>query len=285
MKLEGAVTQGSGPVNEDGWGFGGTAEDVSAAWIFDGVTGINDRNYLPAGTDAAWLVARAHGHLLNFAAADLPLGEILHRLVAVLIEDWRAVSGGLDLPQDYDPPAACLILAKRYGSRWQAVRLGDSCLLARADDGNRTILAAAPNNNFDRWLSVEARKRRDAGVLDMRALLAEFRPVLLQSRATRNRPGGYGILEANAAATRFAEYLDLGLPGELLLCTDGYYRGVDHYDLYSDESLIEASLGGDGVNRVLQLIRAVEAADATCQKHIRFKPADDATAVMLRSLK
>jgi hypothetical protein len=33
---------------------------------------------------------------------------------------------------------------------------------------------------------------------------------------------------------------------------------------------------------VLHALRAVEAADASCEKYPRFKPSDDATAVMLK---
>ena len=187
-----------------------------------------------------------------------------------------------DIPQDYDPPAACLILVKRYGTEWKALRLGDSCLLARGNDGAHTIVAASPNNAFDHWLSTEAAKRRDAGVLDIKALLAEFRPQLLQGRKLRNTPGGYGILEASPSAVEFAEYLDLGTPREILLCTDGYYRAVDYYVLHSEEGLLDASLASGGVNAVLNSIRSAEAADPTCAKYLRFKPADDATAVALR---
>jgi hypothetical protein len=171
---------------------------------------------------------------------------------------------------------------KRYGAEWKALRLGDSCLLARGNGGAHAILAASPNNAFDHWLSTEAAKRRDAGVLDIKALVAEFRPKLLQGRKLRNTPGGYSILEAKDVATEFAEYLDLGTPETVLLCTDGYYRAVDHYALHSDESLLEASGEAGGLDRVLRNIRAVEASDPACQKYLRFKPADDATAVVLR---
>lgn len=282
MKLVGAVTQGSGPINEDGWGFVGNADDVTAAWVFDGVTGINGKNFLGAGTDAAWLAAKAHGHLLKFAGLDLPLRDILSKLVQALILDFNTAVEGFDIPKDYDPPAACLILVKRYGAEWKALRLGDSCLLARGNDGAHAILAASPNNAFDHWLSAEAAKRRGAGVLDIKALHAEFRPKLLQGRKLRNTPGGYSILEANPSATEFAEYLDLGTPEALLLCTDGYYRAVDHYALHSDESLLKASSEADGLDRVLRDIRALEAGDPDCQKYLRFKPADDATALVLR---
>jgi hypothetical protein len=33
---------------------------------------------------------------------------------------------------------------------------------------------------------------------------------------------------------------------------------------------------------VLHALRAVEASDASCEKYPRFKPSDDATAVMLK---
>lgn len=283
MRLVGAVTQGSGSINEDGWGFLGKSEDVSAAWIFDGVTGINGRNFLGGTTDAAWFVAKAHAHLLQLAGLDLPLPEILARLVKLLIRDFQTAAEGLDIPKDFDPPAACLILVKRYGETWKALRLGDSCLLARDGDGAHTIHSASPNNILDNWLSTEAAKRRDAGVLDIKLLVAEFRPQLLKGRKLRNTQGAYSILEAREAATEFAEYLDLGTSREILLCTDGYYRAVDHYGLHTDETLIEASSSNGGVARVLASLRATEASDPTCQKYLRFKPADDATAVLLRN--
>jgi Protein phosphatase 2C len=281
LKLAGAVTQGSGATNEDGYGYLGTADDVTAAWIFDGVTGINGHNYLPAGTDAAWLVGQAHKHLQILAALDISLRETVSRLVHALIEDWQIAAKGLELPENYDPPAACLVLVKRYAQTWQAVRLGDSCLLARTADGEHRILAESPNNALDHWLNAEAAKRRAAGVLDSKALLAEFQPQLRQGRKLRNTAGSYSILETNPVATQFAEFIDLGMPSELLLCTDGYYRAVDYYALHSNESLLRASLVTGGVNSVLATMRTVEAADPACGKYPRFKPADDATAVAL----
>jgi Protein phosphatase 2C len=282
LKLAGAVTQGSGAINEDGLGFIGSAGDVSAAWIFDGVTGINRQNFLGHGTDAAWFVSKAHDHVRALAGLDLSMREILAKLVQALIVDFKAAVKDLDIPADYDPPAACLTLVKRYGRTWQALRLGDSCLLARGSDGAHISVAASPNNAFDHWLSREALKRRDAGMLDIKELLAEFRPQLMQGRKLRNSPGGYSILEASPSAAEFAEYFDLGTPREILLCTDGYYRAVDYYALHSEESLLDASLASGGVDSVLDRIRSVEASDPACVKYLRFKPADDATAVALR---
>lgn len=279
MRLLGAVSQGSGKVNEDGFGFLGERDNVTAAWIFDGVTGINAKNHLDAASDAQWLVSRAHERLLDLAARDIPLDRLLEDLVSGLIADWNTASAGLDLPRDYDPPAACLILVKRYGAEWHALRLGDSCLLSRGGDGGRKIFAQSPNNDFDHWLTREARKRRDQGVLDIKTLLAEFTPQLKTGRARRNRPDGYSILECSRDALAMPELIPLGSPAEILLCTDGYYRAVDTYGLHDDDSLLAASAAS--VDEVLARLRAVEAADPDCTRHPRFKPADDATAVML----
>jgi hypothetical protein len=279
MKLAGAVTQGNGPINEDGLGFLGTIDDIEAAWIFDGVTGINDGKFLPADSDAQWLVQRAHHHLLSLAADDLPLPDLLSRLVGHLISDWDATAQKLSLPASYDPPAACLILAKRYGTDWKALRLGDSCLLARYSDQRHRIHAASPNNVLDHWLTREAQKRRDAGFLDVKALLQEFRPLLMAGRQKRNQPGGYSILECNTASLAMPEFVDLGTPEQILLCTDGFYRAVDHYQMHDDASLIAASQRS--VEDVLRGIRERETEDPECIRYPRFKPADDATAVML----
>lgn len=279
MRLLGAVSAGSGAINEDGCGWLGTADDVSAAWIFDGVTGINGRNYLGEGTDARWLVTRADAHIRDLAARDMPLSHLLEALVAGLIDDFASASARVELPGDYDPPAACLILVKRYGATWQALRLGDSCLMARDGDGRHRIHAASPNNVLDHWLTREVRKRRDAGMLDIKALLAEFAPQLKEGRAKRNRPDGYSILEASPDALAMPEIIDLGLPEQILLCTDGYYRAVDHYGLHDDEGLMQASAAD--VSAVLAALRAAEAGDPDCMRFPRFKPADDATAVML----
>ncbi len=278
LKLVGAITEGSGVVNEDTFGYLGSNNDVTAAWVFDGVTGINDRNYLPGGTDAAWLVATAHNHLLSLAKLDLPLHEIISRLVSALIEDWKVATENLNLPENYDPPAACLILAKRYGNNWQAVRLGDSCLLANCADGTTRNLVASPNKDFDTWLTNEVTKRRDSGATNIAALLAEFHPQLQARRKLRNTSVGCGILEANLSALDFAEYLELGHLDDLLICTDGYFRAVDCYGLHDKVGLLMTDVS---VKHVLQSIRATEAADPSCERYPRFKPADDVTAIRL----
>ncbi len=282
MRLVGAVTQPSKENNEDGYGWVGSVGNIQAAWILDGVTGINAENILPGATDASWLVGRADEHLNRLAGLPLAMREILAALVSDLTGDWQAVTRGLQVPANYDPPAACLVFVKHYDDGWKGLRLGDSCLLARSASGDHHLWVASPNNEFDYRLAREARARRERGITDAEALLAEFRPQMAVSRLRRNRPDGYSILEADAASLNMPEFFELPECDALLLCTDGFYRAVDHYRLYSNESLVARCAEQGGVDEVLREVRAIEAADPSCDKYPRLKPADDATAVMIK---
>jgi hypothetical protein len=278
LRLIAALSDGSGAVNEDACGYVGTPDNISAAWVFDGVTGINNRNYLPGGNDAAWIVGEAQGYLMRHAAGPVPLPDLLAGLVDHLIVAWNGASAGLSLPDDYDPPAACLVLAKKFTDGLKVLRLGDSSVLAKGACGLKVVTSVADAAE-EHWLVTEAKKRRAAGTLDIKTLLAEFRPRLAASRQMRNMPGGYSILEATPKPNQFAEYYDMD--GPLLLCTDGFYRARDIYKFHDDESLMHTCLEDGGAARVLAEIRRIEADDPHCHKHLRFKPADDATALVL----
>lgn len=279
MRLVSAVSHAGSHVNEDAWGTVGNNEDVEAAWVLDGVTGINERNYLPGKTDAAWLVERVNTHLFRLAAEKLSLNEILANLVDLLIEDWRLASAQFDFPSDYDPPATCLLLVKRYQNNWNVVRLGDCSFIVRKNDGTIDSLAALQHDLISDALAERAKQLRATGTVEIKSLLAEFQPQLLAQRKTRNTASGLSVLNADIAALKFAEYRQFENVDQFLLCTDGFYRAVDCYDLYSDASLMAAAM--KDVERVLRNIRSVEADDKNCQRFIRLKAADDATAVAL----
>jgi hypothetical protein len=67
----------------------------------------------------------------------------------------------------------------------------------------------------------------------------------------------------------------------VLLCTDGFSALVDRYDAYDAAGLVKAALD-KGLQELGRELRAIETADAGGAKHPRFKPSDDATAMLLR---
>lgn len=281
MNCVGCVSEGSGAYNEDAAGFVRRGGEVVAAWVFDGVTGINGRHYLPGKTDASWLVERAGLHLRELAGQEIALPALLQELVKSLQDDWRAATAGLELPPDYDIPAACLVLVKKYADGWRALRLGDSLLLVEKESVALLPPPESDLGNLETFLREEARRRRAHGLSDFQALLKEFHPRLMASRRSRNTASNHSILVADPSSLNCPEYIALGQPRSVLLCTDGFYRAVDHYSLLDDAGLVAGCKREGGVETVLRKIRETEAADPACERYLRFKPADDASAVML----
>jgi serine/threonine protein phosphatase PrpC len=281
VKLKWALSEAGGDHNEDAFGFINDAGDVTAAWVIDGVTGINKRNVLPAATDAIWFVERVQLHLKKLAVQALPLSALLDQLAASLIKDWNDISEGVDLPPDYDLPACCLLYIQKFETGWQALRLGDSYLLSRQDGLTHHDFPMSNLASLEMFLKSEAAERRASGAYDFKALLKEFYPQLLLNRKSRNKPGGYSILEPTPQALAMPQFIELGQPCEILLCTDGFYRCVDHYEMCDDKALMEACMVPQRAEDLLKSMREVEKLDADCRQYLRFKPQDDATVLML----
>lgn len=276
LKLAGQLSLGSGKVNEDAVGFLGDPLDIEAAWALDGVTGINDKGLGLMGSDAQWFVARIDHHLRTLlpGARDLPrvMSDLIDRLIADL--------GQHALPADYDPPAACIAAVCRIEGRWQAVRLGDCRLLAEDRNGLQRIVDFA-NDDFDHWVTGEAMRLRATGVTDLKDIARALRQVQFDNRRRRNRPGGYGVIEADRACLAFAEYKELADPSSVLLTSDGFFRLVDYYQQLSETELLDRAAKAGEIAALYETMRKLEDGDPDCRKFPRFKPKDDATAIAL----
>jgi hypothetical protein len=281
VKLVGAVSQGSGAHNEDGFGFVEQGGRVTAAWVFDGVTSVNAEPLLAVASEPQWFVTRAERHMQEAAQGEGDVLQILHELTRRLMRDWAKATGGIDIPAGYDLPAACLTLVKRVNGRWQGLRLGDSYILSMETSLTNHPFPPSDLPDLEADLIEAAANRRSQGVFDMNALRREFRPRMLRNRGNRNASGSYSILVPDQSALNMPQIIDLGTPTEILLCTDGFYRAVDTYGLFEDANLFSACKSPGGIESVVTQIRAIESTDPTCEHFPRFKPADDVTALML----
>lgn len=276
LKLAGQLSRGSGKVNEDAVGFIGDPSDIQAAWALDGVTGINDRGLGLMDSDAQWFVARIDRHLRDLLpdARDMPrvMSELIDRLVADL--------GQHALPEKYDPPAACIAAVCRIDGHWHAARLGDCRLLATDRNGFQRIVDFA-NDGFDDWVTAEAMRLRGAGMTDLKDIARAMQPALFTDRRRRNRPGGYGVIEADRACLAFAEYRELDDPSSVLLTSDGFFRLVDYYRQLSEAELLERSMRPGEIGHLYEALRRLEEGDPDARQFPRFKPKDDASAIAL----
>lgn len=277
LRLAGQISGGSGAVNEDAVGYVGDPDDVEAAWALDGVTGINDVSLMPAGSDAQWLVARIDTHLRALIPRAPSPENLMSELINRLIEDQA--SALRDLPGNYDPPAACIAAVCRVAGQWHALRLGDCRLLADDARGLCRMVEFA-NDGFDHWITTEAMRLRANGLSKLKDLALAMQPALFADRRRRNRPGGYGVIEADQRCLAFAEYMPLTEPSGVLLASDGFFRLVDCYDELSEAELLARGKAGEAA-ALYDRLRRIESDDPGCLRFPRFKPADDASAIVL----
>jgi Protein phosphatase 2C len=278
-----AATQPGAKVNEDGYG-SWPAETPRAAWVLDGVTGINDRALLPGPSDAAWFVAQVQEALpaLLSGAPDRPAADLIGALADEL--ERRQSAAWLDErgADGRETPAASFALVRVIGNDIEILRLGDCLVLIEGTDGAVTVL------DHPVLAAIEAETRsallalRATGITDPKQAFAAMLPRLRAERQRRNLPDGYGVLAAEQSCVLMV-HVDR-MPAHdvrrILLASDGYYRLVDHYNAASDAELVRrtAALGADAL---LTQLRAIEAADPLATTYPRLKIADDATALLI----
>ena len=114
------------------------------------------------------------------------------------------------------------------------------------------------------------------------ALKADLVSFIRRNRLLKNQPNGYWVLEPGGSWLQYVQYFAARVaPGtHVLMVSDGFYRLVDHYHLYDDESLLAAALD-DGLEVLARRLRQVEDEDPECRAHPRLKPRDDASALLL----
>lgn len=280
LKLLGHVSRGSGRVNEDAAGYLGAPDDIQAAWVLDGVTGINDQSLGLADSDAQWFVARIDAHLRELLPQAGAVQDVMSELVDRLIREQAEAFAQEAIVDGFDPPAACIAAICRLDGEWHAFRLGDCRLLAQDGNGLRRLVDF-PNDDFDHWVTAEATRLREAGVTELDDLFRALQPAHFAARRQRNRPDGYGVIEADRACLAFIEQMTLDRPVSVMLASDGFFRLVDHYHELSEAALLTRAQKDGGVRSLYDRLRAIEESDPQCRRFPRLKPKDDASAIAL----
>lgn len=284
FRLHGAATAPGHRINEDAYGLWPHADNPQAAWVLDGVTGINDRPLLPGPSDAAWFVAQAQALLPRILAAqpDRPIDSLLRTLVAELVHaQEQAWLNGKDA-DGCETPAASFALMRQIDDWVEFARLGDCLVLLERRDGSIHLLDDPVLGDIENGLKTQILDLRAGGVCDEAAIRAAMMPALRELRLRRNRSGGYGVLAAEEACLAMLQVDRFALDdlNRVLLVSDGYYRLVDVYGSHSDRDLLQQT-AARGPQNMLTALRAIEAADSQGERHPRLKLADDATAVLL----
>lgn len=268
LRLVEAITDPgrAGKANEDGYGLAG-----DFAWIIDGATGLADAPLLDAPSDAAWLTASLHDALTVGANTTTDpralLTQAADRVTAAFKAERKRVPA-----ERYEVPTAAVLLA-HFGDVVTVTDLGDCGLYLRhgnelARYGGSERGKALEQQNAQMLMS--GGKGRTGEVLDF----------LRKIRNMANTPEGYAIFAPEPGCTaRARTQVHAGGAGRALFMTDGFEAAEEDYGLYDKGALMasaEADLAGP-----LKALRQVEADDPHCTRYPRFKPSDDATAMLI----
>jgi hypothetical protein len=279
VKFEQISLPGSEAANEDliaTWRKDGTTNIV----ILDGGTSVADRAYVDeVHGDAAWMVARfaqaLEAHASAAGAQDASVLLALRDVHALYLERTR----GLDVPLHAWPVGAMTWVRITEGerSRLEAYCIGDCELLLRHADGRI--------ENLNYWVNPQEAVLRDAvaqltaaGITDGAARKKALLPMLRARREWMNTtdvPPALCMAPCGPFVTRSGTaYAESG--AVLLGMTDGFYRLVENYGLYTDETLF-GLCASTGLAEAGRILRAHENALASGAA-LAVKNADDAAA-------
>jgi hypothetical protein len=268
-------------INEDAFGVFPDPRVPLAAWVLDGVTGLNDRALLPGPSDAAWFVQQVQEILPALLINELerPVPALVRALAARVALAWldeRGAAGG-------ETPAASFAMVRVLDDEIEITRLGDCSVLVERRNGCVEVLRNSALERLEAHILRAIIELRNDGMDDLAQIQARMLPALREQRTGRNHAGGYGVLapEQECLDMLRIERVPAAAVHRILLASDGYYRMVDVYGSLRDAELIQRT-EDHGAEAVLEKLRAIEEADPNGARYPRLKRSDDATAVLLK---
>lgn len=277
LRIDVALSDGQGPVNEDAIGHHG-----NAAWVIDGATGIGP-SILDAPSDAAWLAQTAN-RLLAEALADDPDCPTIALLRTVMTRCAEALAR-VQLRADVDScdlPSAAFAMVRIIDDAVEITSLAD-CRVAAVDEAGAARLYGASGPGYRRGADIgggEGDLRRGAddrsrcaeiaavARIARQSLPEELRGRLLGLRA-RGRGGGPCLAgEASfAARQRFA------------IASDGFLRLVELFGIETPADLLAIATPGEA-QAWLARLRDIEREPDSLRRHTRVKRHDDASLIV-----
>lgn len=266
--LDAISEPGSGKANEDGYGSKG-----AFAWVIDGATGLGDEPLTDGPSDAAWLTAVLGAALAEYALQTDDPVALLERAAALAAARFEAERRRP--PQErYEIPTAAVLVA-RFGADVSIAELGDCGAWIEAGGALVRFGGTQPARDLEK---TSARRLMTSGATRSPETMDYLRAV----RNRVNTAEGDPVFAPDADCARRARRHHISAASGLaLLVTDGFEAGLDDYGLFTGETLMRAA-EREGLARPVAAIRSVERDDQDLTRFPRFKPSDDATAILVR---
>jgi hypothetical protein len=260
--------------------------DLTDLLVIDGGTSVADRNYIDEENgDVVWFVRGFAAALAESIAAGRSQEDSLGMALDILRAEYHRRVAGRDMPT-YAWPIAALtwirIVPADAGHRLQLYSLGDCSALACTPDCGAIDLDPFVNPQ-EAILKAEIARLAGEGLSDPEARRARLLPLLRARREQQNldpAPITLCLHPQGRFAARSRE-LTLARNASVLAMTDGFYRLVDTYRLYTHEGLLQRC-ADSGPAHLLAELRAHEQGLSDADA-LAVKRADDASAIFWRT--
>lgn len=259
------------------------AAGVTDIVVIDGGSSVADRDYIDEHQgDVAWFVRAFAAALRNALKPGRDQQECVLAAIADVRAQFMPLTDGLAVPLHAWPIAAMtwLRILHRDGAAHAALySLGDC----------KTLICTAPGICIDPDPFVNPQEAilqdciatlKREGVDDPLHRRERMLPMLRARRESQNKAPSPGVLCVAPQGPFQARLrsLTLAYGASVLVMTDGFYRLVDPYGLYSDTALVEACIDA-GLQAQLDKLRNHEfKSTETAARAV--KQADDASAVL-----
>jgi serine/threonine protein phosphatase PrpC len=276
-KLEpiGSVCEAGGRINEDVVGHA-----VSGGWVIDGATSVMGVQTLPCQSDAAWFAGQIDGALRAEIESTEPSVKLLHRIVAKVAAEFKALAIRPEA-KAMEKPSASLAMVRLITDQIEQTILGDCSIIQLNQDGHVENFGHSRVTTFDQELVDELVRLRAAGV-SSGDLAARIRQMERQIRNKMNSEDGYWILDTEGGGVKSSLIrYDPVLPNSFfLILSDGFRRLIDMYHAHDEKSLVRTAVD-IGLPALYQQLRNIEAGDPDAKLFPRVKHQDDASALLL----
>ena len=183
-------------------------------------------------------------------------------------------------------PIAAVTLIRITGTgetcRGDLFHLADCPAFTLARDGQIRRVTASDNVEAENRVRARVMASQSTHGFAPKAIMAEQKPWLRGRRELQLRASPCPISTPAAGASFGGDdrAIDLAAVDAVILMSDGFERYATEYALGDDRDMVAATVR-DGVDAVLESVRAIERSDEHCRAFPRLKASDDATCLVL----
>lgn len=257
-------------------------------WVLDGATPLSQEKYLDAESDAAWFVQTLNQSMITSitkqetihdAQAGSEISCVMHRALSACKEDILAIYPNyLSLPKADQVSASGVFI--RIGELYLEYFILSDCYLACQQRGQIQCFVDERLGRWDAISQNEIKKRQAVTGCSHQEAFQYMLPLLRQHRSLMNTEEGYWSfsVDAQGIGNALTGRLPLLAPTKILLCSDGFARIFETFQIFTIEQILE---GHVRLETAVRCLREAEKQDAACMRFPRVKTYDDVTAILI----